>query len=644
MTVLTDVCTLGPYVLDITILDPAVFADSDFVTLFFENNHATLKFPKFRYLFTLACLTTDCPYPGEYGGEPADLMVSVEFQQKIKGKWSAYANAGFNYTKRKLVSFYPLREDCRRDPSFEALLMWKEYLINYASTHMDDLNIVEFASHLIDGGCGSKCPPNSPGGWFMYLHSDESYTFIMPPLSCSTTPPISEKTLAATIVANLYGGGKVSSIAIILAELLALGTAVVHDLKTFNVDQLDLIYCECPPGTRCVPLIGCVPENEEDPIPPDPINPNGPNVPPPAITVGIPTPRLPGTQPPTLIRPLVPPVPEVTWIPGENVYRIRDVPFKVVRNPAADEDDFGVISYQYEATELPTMVVPGTVTLLPKVNDAVYCRKFLIYAFVDAPVTWEYGHLGVDWNPYSSGGNWVEDVPRPGTVVKAGFFHTQRRFSPGNPSNYMNCSNYHMEPGFGVYHREYILPMDKQMTLVPTPMYNYSGGFFTETRVYVNGIDTNGIVNSKRHYTIHNGCPGPLDPPVEPVTVAVLKDIVLCSSNAISSPEHDVGTWNVKFLRRTCLSEDKQTVDSLIQALNSREFLASANGLFEITLVGVRGTPPVFSHPVTSEIFCDTANDGGIFAETQGISSRVYMTVPGIRSAVQVYSTVFTPR
>lgn len=128
MTILSDICTLGPYVLDINVLSPVVLADGDFILLSFDNDVSTIRFPKFQYLFTISCSSADCPYPGDYQEtDNADLIISIEFQQRIRDQWRTYALSNFNYTAQRLMSYYPMSDSdvCPNTPTFEALLLWK---------------------------------------------------------------------------------------------------------------------------------------------------------------------------------------------------------------------------------------------------------------------------------------------------------------------------------------------------------------------------------------------------------------------------------------------------------------------------------------------------------------------------------------
>lgn len=159
MTVLSDICTLGPYVLDISVLKPTILANGDFIILFFDNDVSTVKFPKFQYLFSLACKSPGCPDPLEFSGnEDVDLIISIEFQQRIRRQWRTYALTSFNYTQQRLLSYYPMsdNENCPNLPPFISLELWKEFILKLSLEQPTNEKLTEFASYLIDGKCKEK--------------------------------------------------------------------------------------------------------------------------------------------------------------------------------------------------------------------------------------------------------------------------------------------------------------------------------------------------------------------------------------------------------------------------------------------------------------------------------------------------------
>lgn len=155
MTVLSDICTLGPYVLDITELSPAILADGDLLSLSYDNDINTIRFPKFRYIVTMACNGAECPYPSDFSGETnVDLIISFEFQQRIRDQWRTYSLSNFNFTQRRLLSYYPMSDtDCPNTPSLDAMIMWRTYISDLALANPSNDSLTEFSANLITGEC-----------------------------------------------------------------------------------------------------------------------------------------------------------------------------------------------------------------------------------------------------------------------------------------------------------------------------------------------------------------------------------------------------------------------------------------------------------------------------------------------------------
>lgn len=254
MTVLTDICVEGPYVLDITTLSPNVYAFEDLLHLHYEINHRTLKFPKFRYLLAVSCRADSCPMPSDYTGNNKDLMVSVEFWQKNRGRWITYALSTFNVTKREIECFSPIDDnvDCVNEPPFESLLLWRDYILGLALLRPNDIALSKFAVNFRATECGSKCPPDD-GGWFIYKQQAATHVKILPSQSCAATPSTFERDLASTRAGLVIGLNALQQ-----SELFKFG------MTQMGVENLHLVYCPCPPGKICVPAVGCIPEEEEE--------------------------------------------------------------------------------------------------------------------------------------------------------------------------------------------------------------------------------------------------------------------------------------------------------------------------------------------------------------------------------------------
>jgi len=638
---LIDITPIGPKV-DIEVVTPIISAYGDSLILEFSASESTVTFPKFRYILTLLCASEQCDSPIDYTGPQVNMRLSISYHERRNKKWTITSHSTFDITDRDvlLTGWFPSTGSCREYPDAVVLGLWQTYVSNLALANLEDLELSEFASYFRDGKCGSLCGPGTEkGGWFILESFEEAPTRIAPPLTCANNPNEAEKLAAYAIAAGLYSV-TAEQFFLILAQLELTGTALIVDES--GPKTITVFYCPCdePP---CRPGIGCDDEGEEVP------DPNG--QPPKTITVRndtIPTPtpfRL-SIPPVQLPVPIVrTPAPVVRDCEG-CFPRIIDPDIIIIRNDNEPEDVVcdGCLPGNYSIT-----IGGGNPTYAPGRSQG-YCLVTRVIFAVASDLSWP-GVQNIFTGPFPSNSVAIRAKLPPSGL---------RNFWP-NLCPAFNCTNPQVfgaqyitnEAGYGLYYVD-ILDSPRYQYVGESVNQSASGGGLLATYSRVRRVDNNngntvgiislGISNipGQRSNTLP---PSPAPVFGIPPTVVTLgprfnDGTVNCG---IQAEAYDTGTWVIQFLRRVCLSGEEREPNDLLEALASREFLVSANGLFQIQLPGIRSQRPTYSGSVKSTLFCDTATDEGIYAETQGPATRTYMSLPGTNYAVQIYSERFIP-